>query len=322
MAPRQELPDWLQNQPFATFDHSLKRGRMSGPDIVPMFHGVRAMAGGPGDWRQLPADDALRVRCRALLRVTPDGTFFGGITAARLWGLPLPLDRLHDECLHTMLWYPGQPTNRAGVIGRQINDWNAHRIEIDGLPTIDLPTLFCHLGMLLSEPDLVAVGDEMVLEPVTPAAGPPRPLTTIDALRKRVALYRVRGKRRAARALDRIRPGAESRPETLLRLLLVEAGLPEPELNVRLFDRFGAELARVDLLFREFRVVVEYDGDQHRTDTRQFDRDLGRLDDLAARGWRVVRVGARSLFRDPQDAVIRVQRALVAGGWVPSNPAG
>ena len=130
------------------------------------------------------------------------------------------------------------------------------------------------------------------------------------------------GKRRAARALDRIRPGAESRPETLLRLLLVEAGLPEPELNVRLFDRLGAELARVDLLFREFRVVVEYDGDEHRTDTRQFDRDLGRLDDLAARGWRVVRVGARSLFRDPQDAVIRVQRALVAGGWVPSNPAG
>ncbi len=209
----------------------------------------------------------------------------------------------------------------AGVIGRQINDWNAHRVEIDGLPTIDLPTLFCHLGMVLSEPDLVAVGDALVLEPVIPAAGPPCPLATIDALRTRVALYRVRGKRRAAKALDRIRPGAGSRPESLLRLLLVKAGCPQPELNVRLFDRFGAELARVDLLFREFRVIVEYDGDQHRIDSRQFDRDLGRLDDLAALGWRVVRVGARSLFRDPQDAVNRVQRALVEGGWVP-NPAG
>ena len=209
----------------------------------------------------------------------------------------------------------------AGVIGRQINDWNAHRVEIDGLPTIDLPTLCCHLGMVLSEPDLVAVGDALVLEPVIPAAGPPCPLATIDALRTRVALYRVRGKRRAAKALDRIRPGAGSRPESLLRLLLVKAGCPQPELNVRLFDRFGAELARVDLLFREFRVIVEYDGDRHRTDTRQFDRVLGRLDDLAALGWRVVRVGARSLFRDPQDAVNRVQRALVEGGWVP-NPAG
>lgn len=317
MAPRQELPDWLRNQPFTTFDHSIKRGRMSGPDIVRMFHGVRAVAGGPGDWRHLPADQALRVRCRALLRVTPDGTFFGGITAARLWGLPLPPEHLRDDCLHTMLWYPGQPTNRAGVIGRQINDWNAHRVEIGDLSTIDLPTLFCHLGMLLSEPDLVAVGDAMILDPVFPAPGPPRPFTTIAELTERVALYRVRGKRRAASALSKVRTGAESRPETLVRLLLVEAGFPEPELNVELCDRFGFPMARVDLLFREFRVVVEYDGDQHRTDTHQFDRDVARLDDLSAAGWRVVRVGARTLFRDPQDLVSRVRRALIDGGWCP-----
>ncbi len=315
MPPRQELPDWLRAQPFTPFDHSLKRGRMSGPDLVPMFHGVRTVVGGPGDWRGLPDDEALRVRCHALLRVAPFGTFFGGITAARLWGLPLPLGRLQEDCLHTVVWYPDQAANRPGVIGRQINDCDAHRIEIDGLPTIDLPTLFCHLGMLLSEPDLVAVGDAMILRPVVPSDGPPRPFTTVEALRERVSLYRVRGKRRAVRALERMRQGAESRPETLLRLLLVEAGFPEPELNVRLYDRFGTELARVDMLFRQFRVVVEYDGDQHRTDQRQFDRDLGRLDDLAALGWRVVRVGGRSLFRDPQDAVNRVRRALVAGGW-------
>lgn len=317
MAPRQELPDWLRNQPFATFDHSLKRGRMSGPDIVRMFHGVRTVAGGPGDWRQLPADEALRVRCRALLRVTPDGTFFGGITAARLWGLPLPLRHWQDDRLHTMLWYPGQPANRVGVIGRQINDWNAHRVTIDGLDTIDLPTLFCHLGMLLDENDLVAVGDAMILRPAFPVPGPPRPLTTIDALTERVGLYRVRGKRRAAAALARIRPGAESRPETLVRLLLIEAGFPEPELNVDVFDDDGTFLARVDLLYRAYRVVVEYDGEQHRTDARQFDRDVGRLDDLAAAGWRVVRVGARTLFRDPQDLVSRVRRALIERGWCP-----
>lgn len=235
---------------------------MSGPDLVPMFHGVRTVVGGPGDWLRLPDEQALQVRCRALLRVTPDGTFFGGITPARLWGLPLPPTDRYDDRLHTVLWYPGQPTNRVGVIGRQINDWNAHRVEVDGLPTIDL---------------------------LTPLA--------------------------------QIRLGAESRPETLLRLLLLEAGFREPELNVRLYDRFGTELARVDLLFREFRVVVEYDGDQHRTDTRQFDRDLGRLDDLAALGWRVVRIGGRNLFGDPQDAVNRVRRALSAGGWVSPDPA-
>lgn len=97
----------------------------------------------------------------------------------------------------------------------------------------------------------------------------------------------------------------------------MEAGFPEPELNVELCDQFGIPVARVDLLFGEFRVVVEYDGDQHRTDTYQFDRDVARLDDLSAAGWRVVRGGARTLFRDPQDLVNRVGRALTAGGWRP-----
>jgi hypothetical protein len=317
MPPRQELPEWLRARPFASFDHPLGRARMSGPDFLPVFHGVRAVAGGPGDWRGMPDDEALRIRCRALRLVTNPGTFFGGITAARLWGLPLPRRWVLEEPMHTLIWYPEQAANRAGVIGRQINDRNAHRVEVHGLPTVDLPTLFCHLGMLLSVPDLVAVGDAMILDPVIPAAGPPRPFVRLEELQERVALYRVRGKRTAARALELVRPGAESRPETLLRLLLVDDGLPEAELNVAVYGKDGEFLARVDMLYRAFRVVVEYDGDQHRTDQRQFDRDMGRLDDLAAQGWRVVRVGARSLYRDPQDAVNRVRRALMAGGWTP-----
>jgi len=317
MPHRAELPDWLRAQPFASYDHPLGRRRMAGPDFLPVFHGVRAVVGGPGDWRSMPDDEALRVRCRALLLVTNPGTFFGGFTAARLWGLPLPLKWLHDPTIHTLVWYPEQAPNRAGVVGRQINDGDAHRVDVHGLPTVDLPTLFCHLGMLLSVPDLVAVGDAMILDPVIPSAGPPRPFVRLDELQERVSFYRVRGKRTAARALELLRPGAESRPETLLRLLLVDDGLPEPELNVALYGDDGQFLARVDILFRSFRVVVEYDGDQHRTDQRQFDRDMGRLDDLAAHGWRVVRVGARSLFRDPQDAVNRVRRALMAGGWTP-----
>ena len=114
---------------------------MSGPDLVPMFHGVRTVVGGAGDWRLLTDDEAIRVRCRALLRVVSPGTMFGGLTAARLWGLPLPTKWTDDEALHVLTWYPGEATQRAGVIGRQINDWNAHRVTIDGLDTIGLPTL-------------------------------------------------------------------------------------------------------------------------------------------------------------------------------------
>lgn len=317
MPARQPIPDWLRAQPFASFDHPLGRRRMAGPEFVPVFHGVRAVAGGPGDWRGLPDEEALRVRCQALLLVAGHGTFFGGLTAARLWGLPLPHRWTADEPLHTLTWYPDQATNRAGVIGRQINDWNAHRVEVLGLPTVDLPTLFCHLGMLLSLPDLVAVGDAMVRAPAAEGSAAAPALVGLEQLHERVSRYRVRGKRNALAAVTLVRLGAESRPESLLRLLIVDAGLPEPELNVVVGGEHGEFLARVDMLFRAYRVVVEYDGDQHRTDQRQFDRDLGRLDDLAAQGWRVVRIGARSLFRDPQDAVNRIRRALVAGGWTP-----
>jgi G:T-mismatch repair DNA endonuclease (very short patch repair protein) len=136
-------------------------------------------------------------------------------------------------------------------------------------------------------------------------------------LRDRVDAYRGRGKRRAAAALERIREGAESRPETLVRLALVDAGLPEPEVNVDIHDEAGRFLGRGDLVYRRWRLVVEYDGDQHRVDTMQFDRDVRRLDDLAAAGWRVIRVVGRSFFQDCAATVERVARALLAAGWRP-----
>ncbi len=316
MRPRQDLPEWLRAQPFTAFDHSLKRGRMSGPDVLHMFHGVRAIAGSPGDWRDRPTDEALRIRCRALLRVIAPGSFFGSITAARLWALPLPMKWRQDETIHTLIRYPDRAPNRAAVNGRQLTDRNAHQVFVSDLPTVDLPTLFCHLALELSVPDLVAVGDALILESVYPTADQRAPVP-LDLLTARVNLYRGRGKRRAAEALSLLRPGAESRPESLTRLLLVDAGLPEPELNVGLYGMSGEFLARVDMLYRKHRVVVEYDGDQHRTDQAQFDRDLRRLDDLTAHGWRVVRIGGQALFRNPQDVVVRVRRALVAGGWTP-----
>lgn len=289
---------------------------MDGPDVVRMFHGVRAVADSPGDWRDRSDLDALRIRCRALLQVITPGTFFGLFTAAKIWGVPLPIKWLHDETIHTLVFAPDRAPNRPGIKGRQLTDDYAFCLDVSDLPIVDPLTMFCHLGMLLSLPDLVAVGDALVRAPDArdPDARPP---VQLDLLKDRIGLYRGRGKRRAVEALELIRPGAESRPETLTRLLLVDEGFPEPELNVNVYDGDGTFLARVDLLYRSYRVAVEYDGEQHRTDQAQYDRDVGRLDDLAAHGWRVVRIGSRTLFGDPQDVVNRVRRALLAAGWRP-----
>ena len=101
--------------------------------------------------------------------------------------------------------------------------------------------------------------------------------------------------------------------ETLLRLA-IEYGLPEPEVNIEIVDARGRVIAIADLGYREFRVIAEYDGDQHRTDDKQFFRDVDRLDDLAEERWRVVRFNKSHVT---VDRLLKLRRALLSAGWRP-----
>jgi very-short-patch-repair endonuclease len=78
----------------------------------------------------------------------------------------------------------------------------------------------------------------------------------------------------------------------------------------------GAAIGRFDLVYREWRVIVEYDGDQHRTSSRQYDRDQLRLEAATMAGWIVVRVRSHALFAAPERMVRRVTDALRQRGWV------
>ncbi len=182
-------------------------------------------------------------------------------------------------------------------------------MERHGLPVSTPIAMFIELATLLSDDDLVAVGDALVLDPAVLDPRDLRPWITLDDLRDGCAVSRSPGCRRARRAAARVRQGAESREETLLRLLLVAAGLPEPELQVELFDARGF-IGRFDMVYREARVIVEYDGDQHRTSTRQYERDMVRIDRAIDDRWTLVRVRARGLFHARSETVSRVQRAL------------
>jgi len=91
-------------------------------------------------------------------------------------------------------------------------------------------------------------------------------------------------------ALASIRPGTDSARETMLRLIVVRAGFPEPEVNGPIVNRYGATIAHGDLVFREKKVILEYEGRHHADDERQFSIDIARLDELMEEGWRVIRV--------------------------------
>lgn len=119
--------------------------------------------------------------------------------------------------------------------------------------------------------------------------------TRFDSLEAQALLERYsgrRGIRSARKALSLIDPGAQSPRETWLRLLLIDAGFPRPQTQIPVRDDSGGIIAYLDMGWPELRVAVEYDGEQHRTDRRQYTWDVRRLELLERQGWLVVRVVA------------------------------
>jgi hypothetical protein len=115
------------------------------------------------------------------------------------------------------------------------------------------------------------------------------------------------GLRRLEAALELVDPGAQSPRESYLRLLLIDAGLPRPQTQIPVPGVDGIPLAYLDLGWPEYMVAVEYDGDQHRTDRRQFVKDIRRLEMLERMGWIIVRVVAE---HHPAEILRRVRAAI------------
>ena len=120
---------------------------------------------------------------------------------------------------------------------------------------------------------------------------------------------RYRGRRgieRARASLNVVDAGAQSPKETWLRLVLVRAGLPRPQTQIPVYDDFGDAIAYLDMGWENVKVAVEYDGEQHRSDRRQYTWDVRRSEMIERRGWILVRVVAGDR---PAEIVRRVRAA-------------
>ncbi|MCV7214204.1 hypothetical protein H7J51_02765 [Mycobacterium crocinum] len=104
--------------------------------------------------------------------------------------------------------------------------------------------------------------------------------------------------------------GAESPKESWLRLLLIDGGLPAPETQIPVLDR-GVPVAFLDMGYRDLKLAFEYDGDQHRTDRRQYVRDVRRLPMVERLGWEVIRVIAED---HPAEVLWRGREAFLRRG--------
>ncbi|WP_176776642.1 MULTISPECIES: DUF559 domain-containing protein [unclassified Microbacterium] len=175
-----------------------------------------------------------------------------------------------------------------------------------GLPVPTPAETWAQLGALHRVDDLVAVGDAILT----------RELAENADLEEAVRRLARRGVRDLREALPLLRAGAESPRETIVRLILLRGGLPEPELNRDLRDEDGRFVARLDLAYPEYRVAVEYDGRQH-AERAQFRRDADRWPAIAAQGWLLVRVVDHHLHDAVSGVVDPVARALRSRGWRP-----
>jgi very-short-patch-repair endonuclease len=115
-----------------------------------------------------------------------------------------------------------------------------------------------------------------------------------------------RGAKRLKEALDGGAAPTRSEFEDAFLRLVDAAGLPRPEINVRIRD------ARVDFLWRAQRVIVETDGWDGHSGRIAFEDDRERDQRLLAAGWVVMHVTWRQLTKEPTKVAARLAALLAA----------
>lgn len=241
----------------------------------------------------------LREACVSARAVLPPEAAFSHLTAAALFGAPVP----HTWPLGVSI-PPGVYRARRRRVRVHVRDLLAEDVMVHrGVRVTSGPQTWLDLAGLLVPEELVAVGDSLFRE------------GHLDAESLQERLGRATGTRGivVARTLaPLLTPLAASRPESLVRYWLWDSELPDPEPQAPILDRWGREVAHADLGYSDWKVAIEYEGRQH-ADPRQFGRDLERYSLMAATGWLVLRFGGSHLARR-STIIDRVAGALRSRG--------
>jgi very-short-patch-repair endonuclease len=266
--------------------------RLRAKDLEAPIRGARVPAGG--------------TKLDAVCALLSPGQAFTGPTSAKIWGMPLPRRWQNESRFWVSALSTTHAMRRPGVVGTRRTSGNP--ILVRGYPVLDAARTWCSLSAMLEVHDLVAVGDRIIS--TSPRSAP---LATLDSLDEAMAGWR-RGKAVLQAARGELRVGSWSRTESLLRVALLRAGLPEPRLNEEIQVGRG-RVAVPDLAWPEFGVCAEYDGHWH-DDPRRRAQDLERHELLVDAGWLVTHLRAGDLFPEPLVAVARIVRRLASRGYI------
>lgn len=306
---RAPLPQSLVGAPFATavaLADGVTPSRLRARDLAAPFAGVRA-ASEPTDVLALATAFAQRMR---------PGHVFAGVTAARLWGLPVAGAWSRSEPLVIGVPAGTVRTRARGVRTREFDPARLESGTVHGLPTLGPVSAVMTLARETSHDDLVVLLDALV----TPSKRyrdlhlARIPFTDVDSLAAFASRCRgTHGVAAFAVALADVRTGVDSPPETRSRLAIVAAGLPEPTVQHEVWVD-GELRAVIDLAYPEWLIAVEYEGEHHLTDPAQWAKDIRRQELLESLGWIVIRATKADLRHRGAGLVARVRSALARRG--------
>ncbi|APE17939.1 hypothetical protein BOH72_24445 [Mycobacterium sp. WY10] len=219
----------------------------------------------------------------------------GGAAASALHGAQWIDDDVPIELL------VGERRRQPGLIVRMDRLDEDEMATVDGLPVTTPSRTAFDMGRYQKRATALARLDALMrVAPFAPES--------LESLMRRYGP--VRGIRQLRDLLPLIDTGAESPKESWLRLLLIDGGLPAPETQIPVLDG-GVPVAFLDMGYRDLRLAFEYDGDQHRTDRRQYVRDVRRLPMVERLGWEVIRVIAED---HPAEVLWRGREAFLRRG--------
>lgn len=292
--------------------------RLRATDLDSPFRGVRRVREAEIARGEVDPFEFIRLehigRARAYLEVAPTGAFFCGPTAAAIMRLPVPLRG--GQPIEVGVAAPQRAPRVRGVSSRQVLRKLVELGTARGLPVSSPATTWAMLGRELTRDELVVLGDAIVHLPRIPGTQrlDRQPHASPEDLHGAIAAGQRAGAVKLREALKLIRTGSASPPETLLRLALIDAGYPEPELDVDVYDGAGRLLGASELAYRELKIAYEYESRYHRTSSIRWNRDLVKYARYEEAGWKVIRVTGEGFARHRQEILRQTKVAFAVRG--------
>jgi hypothetical protein len=263
-----------------------------------MLQGRRFVTVFPGVHRTVDTPVTFELLVHAALRVLPNDAALSHISNLRWRGYDdVPEHPIHFSTAGRLhVERPGLVVHRR--LGR------LSPILVRDVPILGADRTFVDCATLLRERQLLRAGDWLVRYEHTDP-------TTLNEYVRRAHLD---GVQRARRVAPLVRSRVDSPRESDVRWILMDAELPVPEPNAPIVDEHGVCLAKGDLTYVEYKVIVEHDGWVHERDARQRQRDHLRRERLEAEGWRVIVITVED-FKNERAIAWRVYDAIKQRGY-------